>query len=124
MAAGRVGHRRAARDTWDTGWDTDVMVSRPLYRLEADVFKTLGHPSRIRVLELLDDWDRTVAELLATTGIEASNLSQQLAVPRRATLGAARKDGSAIVCAMTNPQIAGLLVPARETLAGLLSGQA
>ena len=30
-------------------------VSRPLYQLKAEFFKTLGHPARIRVLELLSE---------------------------------------------------------------------
>jgi hypothetical protein len=28
---------------------------QPLYRMKADFFKTLGHPARIRVLELLSE---------------------------------------------------------------------
>jgi DNA-binding transcriptional ArsR family regulator len=100
------------------------MVSRPLYQLKADFFKTLGHPARIRVLELLSDREYAVAELLTVVGIEASNLSQQLAVLRRANLVVARKDGSAVFYVLTNPQVADLLVLAREILAGVLSGQA
>ena len=55
-------------------------MSEPLYKLKAEFFKTLGHPARIRVLELLVERDRTVAELLPEVGLEPSNLSQQLAV--------------------------------------------
>ncbi|MEU1166123.1 hypothetical protein ABZ372_39240, partial [Streptomyces sp. NPDC005921] len=30
-------------------------MSTPLYQLKAEFFKTLGHPARIRVLELLSE---------------------------------------------------------------------
>ena len=58
-------------------------MSRPLYQLKAEFFKTLGHPARIRVLELLSEREHSVAEMLPEVGIEAANLSQQLAVLRR-----------------------------------------
>ena len=61
-------------------------VSRPLYQLKAEFFKTLGHPARIRVLELLSQRDHSVAEMLPEVAIEPTNLSQQLAVLRRAGL--------------------------------------
>ncbi len=56
------------------------------YQLKAEFFKTLGHPARIRVLELLSERDYTVAEMLPEVGIEPAHLSQQLTVLRRANL--------------------------------------
>ena len=37
----------------------------PLYEAKAELFRTLGHPVRIRVLELLCEKDHAVHELLA-----------------------------------------------------------
>ncbi|HEY3951999.1 MAG TPA: ArsR family transcriptional regulator [Streptosporangiaceae bacterium] len=54
-------------------------MSTPLYQLKAEFFKTLGHPARIRILELLSERDHTVAEMLPEVGIEPAHLSQQLA---------------------------------------------
>ena len=50
------------------------MESEPLYKLKGEFFKTLGHPARIRVLELLAVRDRSVGELLPEVGVESSNL--------------------------------------------------
>src|SRR5258708_33195716 len=61
-------------------------MSTPLYQLKAEFFKTLGHPARIRVLELLSEREYAVAEMLPQVGIEPAHLSQQLAVLRRADL--------------------------------------
>ena len=42
----------------------------PLYQAKADLFRALGHPVRIRVLELLSERDHAVYELLAEIPIE------------------------------------------------------
>jgi len=101
-----------------------VRVSTPLYQLKAEFFKTLGHPARIRVLELLSEREHAVAEMLPQVGIEAAHLSQQLAVLRRANLVTYRKQGSTVYYSLTSPQVAELLAVARQILTGVLSGQA
>jgi DNA-binding transcriptional ArsR family regulator len=101
-----------------------VTVSRPLYQLKAEFFKTLGHPARIRVLELLSERERCVAEMLPEVGIEPAHLSQQLAVLRRANLVVTRREGSTVYYALTSPHVAELLAVARQILSGVLSGQA
>ncbi|MFJ5232422.1 ArsR/SmtB family transcription factor [Kitasatospora sp. NPDC088391] len=106
----------------DTPRATPV-VSAPLYQVKAEFFKTLGHPVRIRVLELLSAREHAVAELLPETGVEAAHLSQQLAVLRRAGLVVARREGSTVHYSLTSPQVAELLAVAREILGGVLTGQ-
>jgi ArsR family transcriptional regulator len=98
-------------------------MSRPLYQLKAEFFKTLGHPVRIRVLELLVERDHAVAELIPELGIEPANLSQQLAVLRRAGLVVARKEGSTVHYSLTSPEVAELLAVARRILTSVLTGQ-
>ncbi|GAA0532524.1 transcriptional regulator [Saccharopolyspora subtropica] len=98
-------------------------MSRPLYQVKADFFKTLGHPVRIRVLELLSEREHAVAEILPDVGIEAANLSQHLAVLRRAGLVVTRKEGSTVFYSLTSPHVAELLAVARQILTGVLSGQ-
>ncbi len=71
-------------------------MSTPLYQLKAEFFKTLGHPARIRILELLSEREHAVAEMLPEVGIEPAHLSQQLAVLRRANLVTSRKEGSSV----------------------------
>ncbi|QIZ37083.1 helix-turn-helix transcriptional regulator [Saccharopolyspora sp. ASAGF58] len=98
-------------------------MSRPLYQVKADFFKTLGHPARIRVLELLSEREHAVAEMLPEVEIEPANLSQHLAVLRRAGLVVTRKEGSTVFYSLTSPHVAELLAVARRILTGVLSGQ-
>jgi ArsR family transcriptional regulator len=76
------------------------------------------------VLELLSEREHAVGEMLPEVGIEAPNLSQHLAMLRRAGLVATRKEGSSVFYSLTSPQVAELLRVAREILTGVLSGQA
>lgn len=99
-------------------------MSTPLYQLKAEFFKTLGHPARIRVLELLSEREHAVAEMLPEVGIEPAHLSQQLAVLRRANLVVTRKEGSTVYYSLTSPHVAELLRVARTILSGVLAGQA
>ncbi|MFJ3725854.1 ArsR/SmtB family transcription factor [Streptomyces sp. NPDC090045] len=99
-------------------------MSTPLYQLKAEFFKTLGHPVRIRVLELLSEREHAVAEMLPEVGVEAASLSQQLAVLRKANLVITRREGSNVYYKLTSPQLAELLKVARGILSGVLEGQA
>src|SRR6266545_6562237 len=81
-------------------------VSRPLYQLKAEFFKTLAHPARIRVLELLSERDHSVAEMVPEVGIEPANLSQHLAVLRRSGLVTSRKEGATVIYSPTSPHVA------------------
>jgi ArsR family transcriptional regulator len=104
----------------------DVMADsrQPLYRMKADFFKTLGHPARIRVLELLSERDYAVSEMLPEVGIEPANLSQQLSILRRTGLVTARREGLSVSYALTSPRVAELLTVARAILTGVVAGQA
>ncbi len=97
------------------------MDSQPLYKLKGEFFKTLGHPARVRILELLATQDRSVGELALEVEIESSNLSQQLGVLRRAGVVEARKDGNAVIYSIASPDIAELLAVARKVLTRMLS---
>jgi len=95
----------------------------PLYQAKAEFFRTLGHPVRIRVLELLADGPKPVHALLADLAIEASSLSQQLAVLRRAGIVTATRESTTVVYAMGGPDIAELMLAARRFLTGMLADQ-
>lgn len=98
-------------------------MSVPLYQAKADFFRTLAHPVRIRVLELLQDGPKSVRELLADIAVEPPNLSQQLAVLRRSGVVTATRQGSTVLYALAGPDIAELLKVARRILTDMLATQ-
>jgi DNA-binding transcriptional ArsR family regulator len=96
-------------------------VSRPIYQVKAEFFKTLGHPARIRVLEVLRDGERPVNELIPEVGIEPSHLSQQLAILRRANLVSSRKVGASVLYSVSEPRIFQLLEVAKAIITSSLT---
>src|SRR3546814_21116863 len=92
---------------------------RPLYEVKANLFKGLSHPVRVRILEVLSSAGGDpvpVAELLVDTGIEASHLSQHLAVLRRPNLLVAERRASQVFYRLAYPQLAALLTAPRAPL--------
>lgn len=98
-------------------------MTAPLHQMKADLFKAMGNPIRIRVLELLCEREHTVAEMLAALEVGASTLSQQLAVLRASRLVQARREASTVRYSITTPRVAELLAVARNLRSDLLSLQ-
>jgi ArsR family transcriptional regulator len=94
-------------------------VSVPLYQAKAEFFKTLGHPARIRILELLSERDHTVRDLLESLDIGPSNLSQQLSILRRTSLVASHRRAGEVWYSASAPDLRELLLVARRILTGL-----
>jgi len=103
------GARGAARTGADVRGD-------PVYRLKAELFRTLGHPARIRLLEVLGSGERTVGELQEVLELDSSGVSQHLMVLRRQGLLESRKVGTTVRCRVKDPRALTLLAIARELL--------
>jgi DNA-binding transcriptional ArsR family regulator len=98
-------------------------MPEPIDKLKAEFFKTLGHPARIRILELLAEGEHSVGELMPKLGLESSHLSQQLAVLRRTGMVLARKQGNNVIYSIASKDMSELLLLARKVLTGLLTDQ-
>ncbi|MDA8359656.1 MAG: metalloregulator ArsR/SmtB family transcription factor [Actinomycetota bacterium] len=96
-------------------------MTTPIYQVKAEFFKALGHPARIRILEVLRDGERPVSELIPEVGIEASHLSQQLGLMRRANLIQARKAGSSVYYSVGEPMLFELLEVAKRIITASLA---
>ncbi|MFB6518448.1 ArsR/SmtB family transcription factor [Streptomyces sp. NPDC056401] len=95
----------------------------PLYQAKAEFFRMLGHPVRIRVLELLQDGPMPVRGLLAAIEVEPSALSQQLAVLRRSGIVTSTRNGATVVYELAGGDVAQLMLAARRILTEVLTGQ-
>jgi ArsR family transcriptional regulator, arsenate/arsenite/antimonite-responsive transcriptional repressor len=101
-------------------------VPVPLYQAKAEFFRVLGHPVRIRVLELLCEGPKPVRDLLAdgeiqSVAVSASNLSQQLAVLRRYGIVTTTRDGTSVVYALAGSDVSDLMMAARRILTEMLA---
>lgn len=95
-------------------------IPRPIYQVRAELFRTLAHPARIQVLELLRDGEHAVSELIPGVGLEPSHLSQHLGTLRRANIVQTRKKGSTVFYRVSDPRVFDLLEVAKDVIAGSL----
>ena len=97
------------------------MSPKRIYQVKAELFKALGHPARIRILQLLRDGERTAGDLVADLELEQSNVSQQLAVLRERGLITSRRDGTTVYYRVKDPRVFDLLRIAKEILTSTLN---
>jgi len=76
-----------------------------IYSLQADLCKALSHPTRLQILDLLSERERTVEELIRLLGTGQSNLSQHLAALRQRRLVVARREGTNVYYTLSTPRI-------------------
>ncbi len=72
---------------------------------QADLLKTISHPTRLAVLEILRDGEQCVCHMEAMLGIRQASLSQQLMVLREAGLLEVRREGLNVYYHVVRPGI-------------------
>jgi DNA-binding transcriptional ArsR family regulator len=95
--------------------------SDPVYVVKAQLFRVLGHPVRIRILELLSEGERTVGDLQAELQIDSSGTSQHLAALRQQGVLESRRAGASVYYRLRDPRVSQLLATARQILTSALS---
>ena len=92
----------------------------PIYQLKAEFFRLLGHPVRVRVLELLRDGELTVGDLQTALELDSGGTSQHLTAMRRQGVLESRKAGTNVYYRVKDPRTFQLLAVAREILTSQL----
>jgi ArsR family transcriptional regulator len=92
----------------------------PIYAVKAEFFRVIGHPVRVRILELLRDGERSVGELQAELRLDSSGTSQHLGVLRRQGVLESRKEGTSVYYRVRDPRTFQLLEVARQIITSSL----
>jgi DNA-binding transcriptional ArsR family regulator len=85
-----------------------------LRQFKAEFFKALGHPLRIRILELLRGGPLSVTQIQEATGAPGSSVSQQLAVLRGRDILVTERRGTTIIYSVADEELFLLLDVARR----------
>ena len=95
----------------------------PIHEVKANLFRVLGHPARVRILELLRDGERSVGSLQAELGLDSGGTSQHLAALRRIGLVVARREGTSVYYRVDDPRVFDLLAAGRAIIGRQLAEQ-
>ena len=99
----------------------DAAQRRAVYQMKAEFFRILGHPVRVRILELLRDGERTVGDLQNELQMDSSGTSQHLGVLRKHGILEARREGTSVYYTVRDPRIFQLLEVSRQILTSSLT---
>jgi DNA-binding transcriptional ArsR family regulator len=87
-----------------------------VFKLQADVLKTLANSRRLEIIHLLAERPSEVNRLAEALGISQPNVSQHLAVLRAGGIVEAERDGREMHYRLSDPEI----IVACETMRGVL----
>ena len=96
---------------------------RPVYEVKAGLFRVLGHPARVRIIELLRDGERSVGALQTELGLESGATSQHLAALRRVGLVESRREGTSVYYRVEDERVFELLEAGRAIITRRLAEQ-
>ena len=88
--------------------DTEVLARA------SRVIRVVGHPLRLRLLELLEGGERNVTELVRGAGVSQAIVSQQLRILRAEGVVGARREGPRVYYWITEPKVSKILDCIRE----------
>jgi len=76
-----------------------------LRQFKSEIFQGLANPTRIAIVELLRDGDKSAGQLMEELGIEQANASQHLAVLRAKQIVVNRKVGNQVYYSIRDPAL-------------------
>src|SRR3989338_5034204 len=87
-----------------------------LFVLHAEVCKSMANPTRLKILNALQNGEQSVDAMARSLKLRKANLSQHLAVLRQRGIVATRRDGLNIYYRCANPKMLKACAILREVL--------
>ena len=101
--------------------DDDRARKTALYEQFARVGKALANPTRLELLDLLAQGERSVEDLAGAAGMKVSNTSAQLRMLAAAGLVTSRRDGVKVYYRLASQQVTALVGQAQQLAASRLA---
>ncbi|MHB9112335.1 MAG: ArsR/SmtB family transcription factor [Thermoleophilia bacterium] len=79
--------------------------NRTLLQMHAEVCKAFAHPTRLAIINVLRDQERTVTEMAEDLGVAKGNLAQHLALLRQRQVVVTRREGVNVYYSVVDPKI-------------------
>jgi ArsR family transcriptional regulator len=80
-------------------------MEEKIFQMHAEVCKSMANPTRLKIMNLLREGEKSVEELKRRLGLNKANLSQHLAVLRQRKIVTARKAGLNVYYSVANPKM-------------------
>jgi len=83
----------------------DKNMEEKMYEMHAEVCKSMANPTRLKIMNLLREGEKSVEELKKRLGLPKANLSQHLSILRQRRIVSTRRAGLNIYYKVTNPKM-------------------
>jgi ArsR family transcriptional regulator len=94
-----------------------------VHEVKAALFRVLGHPARVRILELLRDGEKSVGQLQAELELESGGTSQHLSALRSIGVVESRREGTSVLYRVDDPRVFDLLAAGKDVIARRLEAE-
>lgn len=75
------------------------------FRRAADILKTVAHPDRLRIIDLLRAGERPVTQICCELGARQPSISQHLNLMKAKGILAARRQGNRVMYSVANKSV-------------------
>ncbi|HXN07683.1 MAG TPA: metalloregulator ArsR/SmtB family transcription factor [Nitrospiria bacterium] len=96
---------------------------RLIYEMQAEICRSLAHPVRLQILDILFEGERNSRDLQEVLDIPKANLSQHLSVLKEAGLIETRREGLFQYLSVSIPQIQEACLLVKKVLGEKLAGE-
>jgi DNA-binding transcriptional ArsR family regulator len=80
-------------------------AARKIFEMQCQICKSMAHPVRLEIVELLSEKEMSAADLLEELATSKANLSKHMALLMQAGIVDARRDGRQVHYRLTHPEI-------------------
>ncbi|PIW66538.1 MAG: transcriptional regulator [Candidatus Omnitrophica bacterium CG12_big_fil_rev_8_21_14_0_65_43_15] len=80
-------------------------MEEKMYEMHAEVCKSMANPTRLRIMNLLREGEKSVEELREKLKLPKANLSQHLSILRQRRIVSTRRAGLNIYYKVANPKM-------------------
>ena len=98
----------------------DKNMEEKIFEMHAEVCKSMANPTRLKIMNLLRDGEKSVEELKRQLELPKANLSQHLGILRQRGIVSSRRAGLNIYYKVTNPKMIKACDILREVLFELM----
>jgi len=85
--------------------NNDRTVRQKIFQLQCEICKSLGHPLRLQIVDLLNNGESSASDLIAAIDISKGSLSKHMSLLTHGGIVESRHQGRQIFYSLTDPEI-------------------
>lgn len=87
-----------------------------IFELEAEYFKALSHPTRLKIVYLLKDGESCLCDLIPEMGRDESHIARHLAVLKRANIISVHRKGISAYYKLNDQRVVDLIESTKQII--------